>query len=97
MTTTRPRTMKRKNTSRPKDQKIQRWIDLLAALLRRHYGATFEQLRDDVPAYAAATDFRLYLFDTQGCVHPIGHPLPGLGAGLSRFVGPFGSRSGQVG
>jgi proteasome accessory factor B len=31
--------------------KIQRWIDLLAALLRRHYPATFEELIRDVPAY----------------------------------------------
>ncbi|HEU4828414.1 MAG TPA: WYL domain-containing protein [Gemmatimonadales bacterium] len=32
--------------------KLQRWIDLLAALLRRRYPATFEQIRDEVPAYA---------------------------------------------
>ena len=31
--------------------KLQRWIDLLAALLRRHYAVTFEQIRQDVPAY----------------------------------------------
>ena len=33
--------------------KIQRWIDLLAALLRHHYPVTFEQLIPQVPAYAA--------------------------------------------
>ena len=33
--------------------KIQRWIDLLAALLRRHYPASFEELAKDVPAYQA--------------------------------------------
>jgi proteasome accessory factor B len=33
--------------------KIQRWIDLLAALLRHHYPVTFEQLIREVPAYAA--------------------------------------------
>ena len=33
--------------------KIQRWIDLLAALLARRYPATFEELSRDVPAYAA--------------------------------------------
>jgi proteasome accessory factor B len=33
--------------------KIQRWIDLLAALLRHHYPVTFEQLIPEVPAYAA--------------------------------------------
>lgn len=35
--------------------KLQRWIDLLAALLRRRFPATFEELARDVPAYAAAT------------------------------------------
>jgi proteasome accessory factor B len=33
--------------------KIQRWIDLLAALLRHHYLVSFEQLIREVPAYAA--------------------------------------------
>ena len=32
--------------------KIQRWIDLLAALLRRRFAAPFEELIRDVPAYA---------------------------------------------
>lgn len=32
--------------------KVQRWIDLLAALLRRRYAASFEELARDVPAYA---------------------------------------------
>ena len=32
--------------------KLQRWIDLLAALLRRRFAVTFEQIREDVPAYA---------------------------------------------
>ncbi|HEY9504677.1 MAG TPA: WYL domain-containing protein, partial [Gemmatimonadales bacterium] len=36
-----------------KPPKIQRWIDLLAALLRRHYPVTFDQLIDQVPAYTA--------------------------------------------
>ena len=36
----------------PPPPKIQRWIDLIAALLRRHYGVTFEDLRRDVPAYS---------------------------------------------
>jgi len=36
-----------------KSPKIQRWIDLLAALLRHHYPVTFEQLIREVPAYAA--------------------------------------------
>lgn len=33
--------------------KIQRWIDLLAALLVRRYPATFTELAPDVPAYSA--------------------------------------------
>ena len=36
-----------------KPPKLQRWIDLLAALLARRYPATFEELIRDVPAYAA--------------------------------------------
>lgn len=31
--------------------KIQRWVDLLAALLRRRYPATFEEIAQDVPGY----------------------------------------------
>lgn len=34
--------------------KVQRWIDLLAALLARRFPATFETLARDVPAYANA-------------------------------------------
>jgi hypothetical protein len=36
-----------------KPPKIQRWVDLLAALLRRQYPVTFDQLIDEVPAYRA--------------------------------------------
>jgi len=45
--------------------KIQRWIDLLAALLRRHYPATFEDLIRDVPAYAGggSHDARRRMFE----------------------------------
>jgi len=45
--------------------KIQRWIDLLAALLRRHYPATFEELIHDVPAYAGGQshDARRRMFE----------------------------------
>jgi proteasome accessory factor B len=35
--------------------KLQRWTDLLAALLRRHYPVTFDVLRAEVPAYACHT------------------------------------------
>lgn len=40
----------RSSLTRP--PKIQRWIDLVAALLRHHYGVSFDALRRDVPAYA---------------------------------------------
>jgi proteasome accessory factor B len=45
--------------------KIQRWIDLLAALLRRHYPATFEELIRDVPAYGGSQsqDARRRMFE----------------------------------
>ncbi|MBA3559151.1 MAG: WYL domain-containing protein [Gemmatimonadaceae bacterium] len=46
--------------------KIQRWIDLLAALLRRKYPATFEELAREVPAYAdsrQARDARTRMFE----------------------------------
>ena len=33
--------------------KLTRWLDLLAALLRRHHGAIFADLRRDVPGYFA--------------------------------------------
>src|SRR5688572_2425541 len=35
----------------PREPKLQRWTDLMAALLRRNYPATFEELARDVPAY----------------------------------------------
>ncbi|MGH7636075.1 MAG: hypothetical protein ACREOK_00360, partial [Gemmatimonadaceae bacterium] len=34
--------------------KLQRWTDLIAALLSRRMGATFDDLTADVPAYAAS-------------------------------------------
>ena len=36
--------------------KVQRWTDLLAALLRFRFGATFEQLAREVPGYAHKAD-----------------------------------------
>ena len=36
---------------KPADAKLQRWIDLLAALLRARYGVTLEELCAEVPAY----------------------------------------------
>jgi proteasome accessory factor B len=35
----------------PREPKLQRWTDLIAALLRRNYPVTFEDLSKDVPAY----------------------------------------------
>jgi len=36
--------------------KLQRWTDLIAALLARQYRATFDDLAREVPAYAAGLD-----------------------------------------
>jgi predicted DNA-binding transcriptional regulator YafY len=36
----------------PREPKLQRWTDLIAALLRRRYPVTFEELARDVPAYS---------------------------------------------
>ncbi len=35
----------------PREPKLQRWTDLIAALLRRNFPATFEDLARDIPAY----------------------------------------------
>lgn len=45
--------------------KIQRWIDILAALLRHRFGLTLEQLVEEVPAYgaAAADEARARMFE----------------------------------
>lgn len=46
--------------------KVQRWIDLIAALLRRYYPVTFEQIAAEVPAYAndaQAHDARMRMFE----------------------------------
>jgi len=47
-------------------QKIQRWLDLLAALLRRNYPIPFEELIRDVPGYQdadQATETRRRMFE----------------------------------
>ena len=38
---------------KPADVKLQRWIDLIAALLSHRYGITFAELKSLVPAYGA--------------------------------------------
>lgn len=49
-----PRRPKRQAPARPPAaDKLRRWIDLLAALLRRSTIATFDELARDVPAYAS--------------------------------------------
>ena len=39
---------------KPADAKLQRWIDLVAALLSHRYGVSFAELKSLVPAYGAA-------------------------------------------
>jgi len=48
-----------------KSSKIQRWIDLLAALLRRRFPASFDELARDVPGYTAGQtpDARRRMFE----------------------------------
>jgi proteasome accessory factor B len=41
---------------KPADAKLQRWIDLLAALLSHRFGVTFADLKRLVPAYGQAKD-----------------------------------------
>ncbi|NBW66226.1 WYL domain-containing protein, partial [bacterium] len=46
--------------------KVQRWIDVIAALLRFHYPITFEQLAADVPGYLDASksdEARMRMFE----------------------------------
>ncbi|MCX5764971.1 MAG: hypothetical protein NTU67_10180 [Gemmatimonadetes bacterium] len=46
--------------------KVQRWIDVIAALLLYHYPITFEQLAEGVPAYAdpeQKADARMRIFE----------------------------------
>src|SRR3954464_5701351 len=52
-----PKRASARKTSRPTsaDAKLQRWIDLLAVLLTHRFGLTFEQIKRDVPAYAASS------------------------------------------
>jgi proteasome accessory factor B len=51
-----PPTRRKRSAARPgpADAKLQRWIDLIAALLSHHYGVAFEVLRECVPGYRAA-------------------------------------------
>ncbi|HET7564716.1 MAG TPA: WYL domain-containing protein [Gemmatimonadaceae bacterium] len=46
--------MARSRSTSQSPAKVQRWIDLLAALLVRSYPAPFEELARDVPAYGSA-------------------------------------------
>ncbi len=46
--------------------KVQRWIDVIAALFRNHFPVTFDELKRDVPAYAnpdQADDARMRMFE----------------------------------
>jgi proteasome accessory factor B len=70
--------------------KIQRWIDLLAALLRRHYPATFEELIRDVPAYAGnqSHDARRRMFERDK------DELRGFGVPIETIKSPEGETLG---
>ncbi|HEX5437210.1 MAG TPA: WYL domain-containing protein [Gemmatimonadaceae bacterium] len=51
MTTRSSRRTSASRDGTPGPSKLQRWVDLLAALLARRFPATFAELRKDVPAY----------------------------------------------
>jgi proteasome accessory factor B len=63
---------------KPADAKLQRWIDLLAALLQHRFGATFADLKTDVPAYGQgkdpATIARMFERDKDG-LRALGIPI----------------------
>ena len=42
----------------PREPKLQRWTDLIASLLKRHYPAAFEDIARDVPAYSTGSKKR---------------------------------------
>ena len=53
-------------SSAKRPAKVQRWIDLIAALLRFHYPVSFEQLSRDVPAYTnekQSSEARMRMFE----------------------------------
>ena len=61
--------------------KVQRWIDLITALLARHYGASLNELRDIVPAYSSsnlATLRRMFERDKDE-LRALGVPIVSLG------------------
>lgn len=47
---------RRRSAASPSNLKLQRWIDLIAALLSRRYGTSFETLKRDVPGYGGPKD-----------------------------------------
>ena len=51
---TKRTSVRKKSRPTSADAKLQRWIDLLAVLLTHRFGLTFEQIKRDVPAYAAS-------------------------------------------
>jgi predicted DNA-binding transcriptional regulator YafY len=78
--------------SRSHPPKIQRWFDLIAALLRRRYRVTFEELVRDVPAYAHALKrealTRMFERDKD--------ELRALGLSLETMTGDDGEPSGYL-
>ena len=66
MATVSPRRYNRHMPSAKRPAKVQRWIDLITALLRRSSPVSFEALADEVPAYSSERqkpDARMRMFE----------------------------------
>lgn len=75
-------------SSAKRPAKIQRWIDLISALLRRHYPVSFEELSNEVPAYnkeGQSDDALMRMFERDK------DELRGLGVPIETLVGDDGS------
>ena len=67
----------------PSQPKVQRWTDLLAALLRRNFPVDFATLRQEIPAYSEpgrsdATTMRMFERDKDE-LRTLGVPLETIG------------------
>lgn len=78
--------------------KVQRWIDVITALLRRHYPIDFKELAKEVPAYSKpgkADDALMQMFERDKAeLRTLGVPIETLkGAGGSQSTYRLTSRS----
>jgi len=85
MATVSPGRYNRHMPSAKRPAKVQRWIDLIAALFRNHFPVSFDELRKDVPAYAnrdQADDARMRMFERdKDELRELGVPLESVNVG----------------